>query len=308
MPFRFLYRPSGMRPVIVIPSFRGAFRLQRLLESVLLYDPAAYSSANWIVVEDPSDERSTADFRKVLTGYPAVFRKLPAWSNMHGAAMAAFEFAAEVYDPEWVIYLGDDILVTPNALSSMISFLTLNKLETVGLAQFPYWNAHELCQADNHSDRQGPGLLRTKEDMYSQDPSWLLDVPRNPHWEGEGYARPYINVNGVGFAARLSNYLDVGGFAHGTWCLDESIAVRTWLNGPLGVVCLPGPCLVHYFGAASVSGTPPHDLHTEERWAVAMGMSKAESARRMYEKLEQRKAAILAETKAAQYFSPGAFV
>jgi hypothetical protein len=108
-------------------------------------------------------------------------------------------------------------------------------------------------------------------------------------------------VNGVGFAVRSSNYEAVGGFARDTWCLDETISVRTWLKGPLGCVCLPGPPLIHYFGGATLSNPPAHDLHTNEAWAKAMGMTKEEAGALCYAKMFDREAAILAETKAAEY-------
>lgn len=285
----------------MIPTFRGAFRAQRLLESVLLHDPAAFSSADWLVVEDPSDERATDDYRKVLRDFPVSFIKLPTWSNMHGAAHKAFVLAATLWSPDWVLYLGDDLLVSPNAISSVIYFLQANRLDTIGLVQIPYWNAHDLCEAHRMKSPNAPVLLRTKEDMYLRDPEWLTTVPRNPHWEGAGYARPYVNVNGVGFAARLNNYFAVGGFAEGTWCLDESISVRTWLRGALGCIALPGPCVVHYF-AGTHESTPAHNLDTPESWNMAMGMTKEEADLLCRGVMARREPQILAETRNAKYW------
>jgi hypothetical protein len=277
-------------------------RLQRLLESVVLYDLQAFRSAQWLVVEDPSDKPATDRYRSVLRNFSSVeFTKLGSWSNMHGSAMAAFEIAQAEYKPEWIVYLGDDVMVTRGALSTLFYFIERNALRTVSLVQPAYWNAHELFEEVAHAERRGPGLLRAKEDMYTKDPAWLLEVPRNPHWDGEGFARPYVNVNGCGFACRADHYFRVGGFAEGTWCLDETLSVRTWLGSDQSIVCLPGPPLVHYFGAATECNPPAHDLYTAERWAEAMGMTKEVANKLSYEKMFEREAAVLAETRSAAY-------
>lgn len=307
-----------MRVSVVIPSFRGAWRVERLLESVLVHDPLAFDNADWFVVEDPSDIHATQAYERVLRNFPWVrYQRLLNWSNMHGAAKHAFEIAAKSFDPTWIFYLGDDVLVTPKAVSSVLHFLNRNELASIGLVQIPYWNAHDLTVGGYdgrgnrdwhphgpHSERRQDRshLLTVKEDMYTRDVEWLTEVPQNPHWNGEGHARPYVNVNGVGFACRRDHFFHVGGFAEGTWCLDESLSVRTWTRSRRGIVCLPGPCFVHYFGGATESNPPQHDLHTHERWTMAMGMTKEEASKVSYAAMEERTPAILSETVPASYF------
>lgn len=303
---------------VVIPSYRGSWRLERMLESVADHDPDALRHADWLVVEDPSDIQSNIQYHRVVSRFPGVeYMRLARWSNMHGAAQEAFRLVSAGRRPaDWIIYLGDDLLVTPFAISNMIHFLRTNDPKTIALVQFPYWNAHDLTfggydgkgSSDWHP--HGPDvahrqdrfqLLCSKEEMYLQDPSWLRTIPENPHWNGPGYARPYVNVNGAGFACHRSTFQSVGGFAEGTWCLDESISVRVWQKSNRGIVCLPGPCLVHYFGGATESGPPKHDLHTAEAWTVAMGMTKEQASVLSYSRMEEMTPRILEETKSAAY-------
>jgi len=307
-----------MRTVVVVPSFRGAWRVARLLESIAQHDSTGLDAAQFLVVEDPSDEQSTKRYEHALKQFSRIdFCKLNEWSNMHGAASKAFEIAAKEYSPDWIMYLGDDVLVTPKALTSALHFVEVNSLDTVSLIQIPYWNAHDLTP-DGYDGRgnsdwhpHGPGvkmscgrpyMIATKDEMYSLDPSWLADVPRNSHWDGEGVARPYVNVNGVGFLCRTSHFFKVGGFAEGTWCLDESLSVRTWLNSNQSIVCLPGPPFIHYFGGATVCNPPAHELHTHEAWTAAMGMTKEEAGTLSYAAMHEREAAVRAEMSAASYW------
>lgn len=286
--------------VIVVPSYQGAWRVERLLESVTLYDPDALRFARWLVVEDRSDDEHALAYEKLTYRYPIDLEHLPSWSNMHGAAQRAFEIAYKEYSPSWIIYLGDDVLVTPHAISNMLQFLR-NEIPSVGLVQFPYWNAIDLTSEKD--EYAGPVLLHSKEDMYSSDPSWLTRVPRNPHWDAHPWAYPYINVNGVGFACKVPHFFNVGGFASKTWCLDESISVRTWLHSSLSIVALPGPPLIHFFGGVRFAGAPDHDAWTMSAWIDAMGMSKSQAGTLSAQKLEERKAQVLEETQRAIYFN-----
>lgn len=298
--------------VIVIPSYNGVRRVWQLLRSIASNDAkiiATFDRCNQpgpglapiMIVEDPSDDETAKAYGQLAAEWHVDYHRLSQWSNMHGAAQNAFELAIERYKPKWIIYLGDDVLVTPCALTNMIYFVEKNELNTVALVQFPYWNAHDLLQESQ--EYPGPALLKTKDDMYSLDLEWLRRVPRNAHWDGQGYARPYINVNGAGFCARAETFVEVGGFAKGTWCLDESLSLRVWRKSEKSIVCLPGPPLVHYFGAASLlSNPPPHALHTEHAWIEAMGCTKAECSTISYKIMAEREAAVCAEMARAKYF------
>lgn len=283
---------------VVIPSYNGVARLSALFSSIAEHDPSAFDQAPFHIFEDPCGFAGVSRAYDILSGlFPISVRHLPTWSNMHGAAQAAFEQTPA----KWLVYLGDDVLVTPGALSNLFFFLRANELETVAAVQIPYWNAHELTR-ENFSERQGPVLLGSKDDMYNQGLEWLLRVPQNPHWNGEGYARPYVNVNGVGFAARRDTWEAVGGFCRDTWCLDESLSVRIWLKSNQSIVCLPGPPFVHYFAGATLASPPAHSLHTEEAWIRGMKMTKAEAGRLSYEKMFEREPACLEEMRRANYF------
>lgn len=272
------------RVVLIVPSYNGCMRLTHLLESIEVHDSRAimpsvtHAGFDRVMVihdPDPTDPSQREAYDALAKRFKWIeLIHLSNWSNMHGAAQAAFD-ASRKYSPDWVVYLGDDVQVTPGALTNMLDFIRANELKTVGLIQFPYWNAHELC-ANSYSEFQGPSLLTVKEDMFALPKDWLHNVPRNPHWDNGGAARMYINVNGVGFACKTDMFARVGGFAKGTWCLDESIAVKAWVDSQ-ACITIPGPPLVHYFGGATLTNPQPHSLHTEEAWIEAMGLTKAEA-------------------------------
>lgn len=295
--------------VFVMPSFNGVARCRYELETIKRNDPTAFQFPIF-VVEDPCTNlgeeyaaKVKCDYDHLRDDFMVEVIHLSEWSNMHGAARKSFDIAHKRYDPKWIVYLGDDLAITPHALSNMTHFLSQNELETVGLVQFPYWNAHDLCKNVEYGDWYGaPKLFWTKERDFYASMDWTDQVPHNPHWDGDGCARPYINVNGAGFACRTSMYYSVGGFQEGTWCLDETISVKCWLQTPYSCVCLPGPTLVHYFGAATMSGPPPHDLHTSERWEEAMGMTKEQGDRLCRLAMQERQEKVMREMRAANYW------
>lgn len=285
----------------VVPSYAGAWRCARLFESIDRFDPEVRKYP-WTVFEDPSSEHESKRYRDQLPIW-VHYEKLPRWMNMHGAARYALSQALA----KWVVYLGDDVLVTPGALRNLTYFLEENELKTVSLVQPSYWNAHDLSEegydGEGSRERGGAVLLKTKEDMYTFDPGWLNVVPRNPHWDGDGYARPYINVNGVGFAVRRSTYDAVGGFAEKTWCLDESISHKVWdskCHG--GVVCLPGPPLIHFFAGAQLSNPPEHDAYLEEKWIEEFGGTKVVTGKHDRIIMDQMTEEIMAEMRSAKYW------
>jgi GT2 family glycosyltransferase len=292
------------KTVIVIPTYNGVDRLRFMLQTIRQNDPSIFGRVPILVVEDPCGKEGVSTRYAALTDeFPDIdVAHLHEWSNMHGAAKKAFDLAFGAFDPEWVIYLGDDLAVTPNALSSLVYFIEENPLKTVSLVGIPYWNSHDLCKSED-SEWDGPKLFWRKEDFYGRGLEWTKDLPRNPHWDGDGIARSYVNVNGAGFACKAETYRKVGGFATGTWCLDESISVRTWLNSDQSIVCLPGPPFVHYFGGATPGHHAVHDLHTEERWIEAMGMTKHEAGVVSYAKMHEREAAVKEEMQSARYWS-----
>lgn len=272
------------------------------MESIGIHDSNVLNSVKVLVVEDYCGvPELTESYRELCSAHGFEFRALPVWSNMHGAASAAFDIAEELWAPEWFIYLGDDIQVTPYALSSAVHFLEANKLYTIGLVQLPYWNSHDLTPQQNDV-WTGLPILEDKMEMWTRDCEWLRYVPSNPHWDGFGIARPYINVNGAGFACHKMTYYQAGGFAEETWCLDESISYRVWTRTQRGICCLPGPPLVHYFGGSTETSPPAHDLHTEQAWIRATGLSKKDAAETMYRIMDERGPAIVRETSQASYF------
>lgn len=301
-----------MSVAIVIPTYNGVERVRFFLTSVVKHDPEALN-VPWLIVEDPCGQDSVAkNYDGLSSQFDIPVWHLEEWSNMHGAAKKAFQIAFNLYEPDWIIYLGDDLACTPGALSNLIHFITENPLETVSLVQPAYWNAHDL-QEDSESEwaklvKDPVFTFDYHKEFYKSD-KWIDRVHTNPYWQydkksglPEGCARSYVNVNGVGFACKASTYRDVGGFADGTWCLDESLSVRTWLNSDQSIVSLPGPPLVHLFGASTVGHHAKHDLMTEEAWVRAMGHSKYCLNGWSYAKMFERKPAVDREMLEASYF------
>lgn len=297
------------RVAIVVPTYGGmngfgVDRLRFMLETIKRNDPGSLEE-HWLIVEDPCGKPEVAEaYDSLGNTFNLPVAHLDKWSNMHGAAKKAFELAFDAFDPEWVIYLGDDLAVTKGALSNLIHFVTKNELKTVSLVQPAYWNAHDFCRTVE-SEWEGPKLFWTKEKDFYAGMDWTDRVPRNPHWDGEGVARPYVNVNGVGFACKSETFRKVGGFSKISWCLDESIAFNTWTKSDQGIVCLPGPPLVHYFGASGVGHHVQHDAHTEEKWIEEFGLTKHQSGEILYGIMAEREAAIKAEMATCSYYSAG---
>ncbi len=284
---------------VVVPSFNGVARVTGLLSSIAEHDPGVFTSVPIHIFEDPCGFPGVKEgYDRLASIFPVHVHHIPTWSNMHGAAQYAFEHV----DAEWIIYLGDDVMVTPKALTSVCYFLEMNELETVALVGIPYWNAHDLSEDQSEREYPGPALLKSKYDMYNVGYEWLTKVPRNAHWEGEGFAQPYVNVNGVGFAAHRPTWESVGGFCRDTWCLDESLSVRVWTLSERSIVCLPGPPFVHFFAGATLASPPQHDLHTEEAWIRGMKMTKAEAGRLSYEKMWKRQDKVNQEMRHANYY------
>lgn len=292
---------------IVIPTYNGVERTRFLLDTAKRNDPGAFS-VPIMVVEDYFGGAKTEQQREdVRDGYdmleldfPVQVYHSPDWLNMHGNAKFAFGLAFREHNPDWVIYLGDDLAVTPGSLSNLIYFIQANDLQTVALIQPPYWNADEIARTTSEYDNCP--LWSRERDFYASM-EWTDKVDRKAHWDGDGIARPYVNVNGVGFACHAETYRQVGGFAEGTWCLDESISYRMWMKSERGIVCLPGPPLVHYFGASSVASPVPHDMHTHERWVDAIGFTKAECDFQMRCVMAARDKAINDEMRKASYWT-----
>jgi GT2 family glycosyltransferase len=309
------------RIAICIPTYNGVDRCRYMLETLMRNDPDAQSVPIFVVEdlfgreEDPEKRKEVSDGYDALEmDYPVEVFHSDTWRNMHGNAKYAFEIAQRECNPDWIVYLGDDLAITPGSLSNMLHFLRENDLPTVGAVQFPYWNADDIAfSTSSHPDLDDVGVFWSRDRDFYATYDWTRRVKLNPHWQGvwrehteepmPGVAVPYVNVNGVGFAVHVPTYNECGGFAEGTWCLDESLSYNVWTRSNRGVVCLPGPPLVHYFGASTMAKPVQHDMHTEQRWIEAIGHNKADSDKIMRAKMGERKDAIIAETRKASYWN-----
>lgn len=253
-----------MRSVaIAITTFRRPERLRTLLTNMRwsgIPDIPVY------VFEDPvpTDNRDlvTKQFREVCDDFHLPLQTAPEWGCMQGIIQYAFEKTEE----DWIIYVPDDVLFTKGALWNEYSGVLTYGRDFVGGIQAPYWNAHDLVQM---------GLLRVKEEMYLE--TWIPEnVAQNPHWNGFGVPRKYINLNGAGFSLSRSLFRKMGGWPRCTWRLDEYAGYMAWQLGYV-ILTLPGPTRIHYFGATT-SDQPPHDdFSSVENWKKATGGTPEET-------------------------------
>lgn len=241
---------------VAITAYGNPPRLARIFEA---FDMVGWPAADVFVIEDLSTDATHEGYVEICRRYGVSLTRMPEWGCMNGSAQAAFEQATA----DWVIYYPDDVLPTPGALDSAIRWCSVFDLPEhakwrIGAFQLPYWN----YQTD---DGLFPGHHRD-ECFGGKDLRWLLGVPYNPHWYGPAY---YVNVNGAGFVARRQAWKDAGGFSAKTWCLDEHLSCRLWLNTDWGIVTVPGAPIVH---AGGLSTPDQHrDGHAHLRIATIAG-------------------------------------
>lgn len=260
---------------VAIVTYNGAARTEELLKSL---EPERRYIDKLVVAEDPCPypqvhqrlvEASIKYYCDLVTG--------STWGCMQGNATMAMNYC----DTDVVCLLSDDILVTPGCIKAMREFWETYWHLPIGLAQFSYWG--------NWSDLVKLNLIADASEFWPRWPEYITKVPRNEFWDNGGKPRIYINVNGSGFAIRRDIWKTVGGFSPETWCYDEDIAVRVWLNSPTIVVTVPGPPFVH-FGGASQCGTehPDTDYHTLLAWVKAWGYDKFEIEPMLRAKMKER--------------------
>lgn len=182
------------------------------------------------------------------------------WSCMHGV----IDFAMKRTDEDWIIYVPDDVSFSRGGLWNEYAGILAYGRDFVGGIQAPFWNAHELMEM---------GVLRSKEDTYK-----LPDkIPQNPHWNGGGIPRKYINLNGAGFSINRKLYEKMGGWPRSTWRLDEYAGYKAWTNGMV-CITLPGPTRIHYFGGAThLMPEIKPDYASVDGWVRAVGKTPAEA-------------------------------
>lgn len=222
------------------------------------------------VFEDPKDRETSLEYEKICEEYKVPYYRAPSWGCMHRIG----QFAVLNSPEDWFIYLPDDVLLTKGHLANIVQSIYDYHFTSVGAFQTPYWNADELVEK---YQIVGP---KDKNELWRVTGFSVLNgYPENPYWS-KCAPRIYVNLNGAGFILRRKAWELVGGFSPDTWCLDEDIACRIWYYTGYNIFTLPGPPLIHYFGATSADGTQPdHKFWTGEAWEKAWGMDKKETHR-----------------------------
>lgn len=248
---------------LAMVTFNAPLRLRSLL-SIATQDNLI-PDLPFRLFEDPWKPEAQAQYDRVAREFKVPYYRVPkdhrvskdpntGWSCMQGAV----EYAVENTPEDWFLYWTDDVLPTPGAFQNIIQWIYELDSYPVGAIQWPYWNADELPVKP----------WAHKDSMWLPDSGWLAEIPQNPHWNGPSNApRPYINLNGAGFALRRSTWEQVGGFSQKTWCLDEDISLKIWLKADQVIVTVPGPPFVHYMGASL--DHPPHEMHSLACWKAA---------------------------------------
>ena len=246
-----------MRVAIVVTVYRNPPRLAALWDNMRwsgLPDIPVY------VFEDPSPFE---DRKEITEAYHAVasdkgiqvLNTAPQWGCMQGIIQYALENTSE----DWIIYFPDDVLFTKGALWNEYAGVLTYGRDFVGAIQAPYWNAQDLVHM---------GAIPYKEIMLN---GWRPDsIPQNPHWNGGGVPRKYINVNGAGFSVNRACWEGMRGWPSVTWRLDEYLGYQSWRQG-LVVLTLPGQPRIHFFGGSTAYQPQYLTYHTEESWKLATG-------------------------------------
>lgn len=246
-----------------LTTFNAPGRLRKLLN---VLESQGLLGQPWLpvrVFEDPWKPEVQRPYERLCADFGVPLERLPRWSCMQGAIQYAVEHTPE----PWFLYLTDDVLPTPGAISDLLIWARVLYGSRVGAYQIPYWNYDELPAA-------AKPFGDAKQRMWDEPHDWLGDIPRNPHWDNHGRPRPYVNVNGAGFVLRRSAWETVGGFSQATWCLDEDIGAKLWLRTDQIVVTVPGPPFVHYMGGSL--DHPDHNMHSAEAWEAAGWPDKQE--------------------------------
>lgn len=249
---------------VAITTYAAPRRLEVILEA---FDRFGWPTVPVKVYEDVSSDEYSGTYEKICSKRGLEYKRLPKWGGMQGSA----QFAAENTSSDWMIYFPDDVLPTRNSMILIENNISMMP-EHVGAIQIPYWNYEQLSGVEPVVTSADLSKIRASIPMFSRDAmftgslDWLDLVPWNPHWYGPAF---YLNVNGAGFCLRMETWRKTGGFPTRTWCLDEHISCKIWLETDYTIASVPGAPIVHMGGAS----TPAQHRfgHTQLREATLDG-------------------------------------
>lgn len=284
-----------MKIQVAVTVYASPLRLAKIFETMVEAGWNGWPTAPVVVYEDLSDDAHARTYAALCKQYSVEHRRRPTWGGMQGTAQFAAEQAAKD-GVDWVIYFPDDVLPTPGTFAWLENWLAILPAH-VGAVQIPYWNYDALIGTEGVPGGDD-GALRRELDALGQhgkeraqlfaDPvDWLPRVPWNPHWYGPAF---YINVNGAGFAFRTDAWKAAGGFPTKTWCLDEHLGAKLWLETDYTVVTVPGPPILHMGGASTADQHAYGHAHlreaTNDGWMDEWGVDKETLGRRIRERMQ----------------------
>lgn len=242
---------------IGITVYRNPARLEKLLANMIwsgLPDIPVYVFQDRSPFED--SQKITDEYINVVNKFPCVedFYTSAKWGCMQGSIQQMMMHTIE----DWMIYVPDDVAFPRGGLWNEYAGVLAYGRKFVGGIQAPYWNMSDLL-----------GLGAVGEEIW--EPEFLEQVKRNPHWDGAGVPRKYINLNGAGFSINRRLWEDMGGWPSCTWRLDEYAGYKAWMLG-YSIITLPGPPRIHMFGGSThyqPVDKPRYD--SVEAWKEATG-------------------------------------
>jgi len=196
----------------------------------------------------------SSKYKKLCDKYGVEYYRTPVWGCCQGTAQYA-----TIRSPEdWIILLGDDVLIKKGAPESWIDRI-INKYDksSAGLIGLSWWESSDLIRK---------GIINDRKDILQE--GFLDNVIDNPSWEIP--EKLYINVHGSGFAMRRKMWEEVGGFSQNTWVWDEDISFRCWMFSRYNIFTAPGPSMIHYGGQSTqtISSNDTVELNNPRSLAV----------------------------------------
>lgn len=211
--------------------------------------------------------------------------ELDEWGNMQNT----YRKAVDACTGDVVIFLSDDVIITPGTLEYIIHFWENNDLEKLkcGLQKLSWIDVWFV-----------PGFER--EDFYMKHYNeWYKDILNNYQKELDlscgRVDAPYIYsyAFGAGFAFKKELWKEIGGTDRDMHMFDEDLSFRTITKTDKLVYGLPNPPLIH-FAAGSQAGSDDNSIiHAhEDAYEIALkswGIPYVESAQYLANIVKERK-------------------
>jgi len=231
----------------------GASKIDTLLDSI---DRFSKWTGEIVICADHSPaEPHGESYKNVVKFWEDKFDinliELREWGNMQNT----FRKAVDACTGDVVIFLSDDVIITPGTIEYIIHFWKNNDLEKLkcGLQRLSWIDVWFV-----------PGFER--ENFYKVHFSeWYKDILRDYNRKLDlsngRIHRPHIHpyVVGPGFVFKKELWEEIGGTDKNIHMHDEDMSFRTIANTDKLIYALPNPPLIH-FAAGSQAGSDDASL------------------------------------------------